>query len=150
MVNERPLALNSELILLDKVIKIDVLDMIKMYDIVVMIYIFGILFSFSFNLIFAKSVKNDFHRRHLQKNAVDSTVSNTSDSRIYFMKKVNGPGCPYTASWLIHINHFKRVMWYIDITKMEAATFNMLVLKIINLLDSLSCLKLFIDMIKLN
>lgn len=46
-------------------------------------------------------------------------------SRVYFLKKVNGAGCPYTASWLVHLNLYRKVTWYLDITKMEAATFNM-------------------------
>ena len=45
--------------------------------------------------------------------------------RIYFLKRVNGAGCPYTASWLVHINLYRKVTWYLDITKMEAATFSM-------------------------
>eukprot|EP01040_Poterioochromonas_malhamensis_P022469 gene22469-27344_t len=44
--------------------------------------------------------------------------------RIYFLKRVNGAGCPYTASWLVHINLYRKVTWYLDITKMEAATFS--------------------------
>jgi hypothetical protein len=55
----------------------------------------------------------------------ESSNDTESENRIYFLKKVGGPGCPYTASWLIHINLYRRVTWYLDITKMEAATFNM-------------------------
>lgn len=50
--------------------------------------------------------------------------SSTLNERLYFMKRLGGAGCPYTASWFIHINHFRRVTWWIDITKMEAASFN--------------------------
>lgn len=64
--------------------------------------------------------------RRLDGNNPSSNQENTVDQkRVYFLKKVNGPGCPYTASWLIHIDLYRRVTWYLDITKMEAATFNM-------------------------
>jgi hypothetical protein len=55
----------------------------------------------------------------------ESSNETEFESRVYFLKKVGGPGCPYTASWLIHINLYRKVTWYLDITKMEAATFNM-------------------------
>ena len=45
--------------------------------------------------------------------------------RIYGMKKCSGSGCPYTASWLAHVNLFRRIPWWLDSTKMEAASFNM-------------------------
>ncbi|RYH19005.1 hypothetical protein EON65_26595 [archaeon] len=48
-----------------------------------------------------------------------------SQDRIYFLKRVAGPGCPYTASWLAHVNLYRRVKYWIDITKMEAATFSL-------------------------
>ena len=47
------------------------------------------------------------------------------EERVYFMKKLAGGGCPYMASWLANVNLFRRVTWWIDITKMEAASFNM-------------------------
>jgi hypothetical protein len=43
--------------------------------------------------------------------------------RIYWLRKCSGSGCPYTASWLAHINLYKRLVWNIDNTKMEAASF---------------------------
>ena len=43
--------------------------------------------------------------------------------RIYDFKSVNGAGCPYTASWLADINLFRHIVWYVDSTKMEAASF---------------------------
>ena len=46
-------------------------------------------------------------------------------SRIYDMTKCAGAGCPYTASWLAHINLVRRLTWYLDSTKMEAASFVM-------------------------
>ena len=46
------------------------------------------------------------------------------DPRVYNMKKCKGAGCPYTASWLAHINLYRRVGWFLDSTKMEAASFN--------------------------
>ena len=39
------------------------------------------------------------------------------------MRKVSGSGCPYAASWLAHINLYKKLTWRIDNTKMEAASF---------------------------
>jgi hypothetical protein len=47
--------------------------------------------------------------------------------RVYFMKKCSGSGCPYTASWLAHTNLYKKIPWWLDSTKMEAASFNMYV-----------------------
>jgi hypothetical protein len=44
--------------------------------------------------------------------------------RIYFLKKCGGAGCPYTASWLIHVNLYRKLTWWLDVTKMEAASFN--------------------------
>lgn len=46
-----------------------------------------------------------------------------TDSRIYSFKKIHGASCAYTASWLADINLFRRVTWYLDSTKMEAASF---------------------------
>lgn len=51
--------------------------------------------------------------------------SPASKSRIYDMTKCSGAGCPYTASWLAHINLVRRLTWYLDSTKMEAASFVM-------------------------
>jgi hypothetical protein len=45
--------------------------------------------------------------------------------RVYFLKKCAGAGCPYTASWLAHVNLYKKIPWWLDSTKMEAASFNM-------------------------
>jgi len=79
-----------------------------------------------------------------------TTTSSSSDTRIYHFKKCGGAGCPYTASWLVHINLYKRANWYssssssssfityhsyyschyihyyryLDSTKMEAASFS--------------------------
>ena len=43
--------------------------------------------------------------------------------RIYSFKQVGGGGCPYTASWLAHVNLYRAITWYVDSTKMEAASF---------------------------
>jgi hypothetical protein len=60
-----------------------------------------------------------------ERRSLEEAVPEPADQkRVYFLKKVNGAGCPYTASWLIHIDHYRRITWYLDITKMEAATFN--------------------------
>jgi hypothetical protein len=48
-----------------------------------------------------------------------------SNERIYFMKRCGGAGCPYTASWLSHINLYRTIPWWLESTKMEAASFNM-------------------------
>lgn len=32
-------------------------------------------------------------------------------SRVYDLKKVDGAGCPYTASWLADVNLYRRVTW---------------------------------------
>lgn len=47
------------------------------------------------------------------------------DPRIYDLTKCAGAGCPYTASWLSHVNLYRRLTWYMDSTKMEAASFTM-------------------------
>lgn len=54
-----------------------------------------------------------------------TTEEEEDKERVYYLKKISGGGCPYTASWLIHINLYRKVPWWIDITKMEAASFNM-------------------------
>ena len=45
--------------------------------------------------------------------------SNSSEwePRIYSMKKCHGAGCPYTASWLNHINLYRKAHWWLDSTK---------------------------------
>jgi hypothetical protein len=53
-----------------------------------------------------------------------SNASADNSERIYFLKKCGGAGCPYTASWMIHIGLFRKLTWWLDITKMEAASFN--------------------------
>ena len=45
-------------------------------------------------------------------NSDNTTTSLLSDTRIYYFKKCGGAGCPYTASWLVHINLYKRANWY--------------------------------------
>jgi hypothetical protein len=45
--------------------------------------------------------------------------------RVYGGKKCRGGGCPYTASWLAHVNLYKRTGWWLDSTKMETASFNL-------------------------
>jgi hypothetical protein len=59
------------------------------------------------------------------RNGSAESEENPLQPRIYFLKKVSGPGCPYTASWLAHVNLYMRVKYWIDITKMEAATFTL-------------------------
>jgi hypothetical protein len=45
-------------------------------------------------------------------------------TRVYHFKRCRGSGCPYTASWLSHINLYRRVGWHLESTKMETASFN--------------------------
>ena len=51
------------------------------------------------------------------------TGDSTDAKRIYSFKQVGGAGCPYTASWLAHVNLYRTITWYVDSTKMEAASF---------------------------
>jgi hypothetical protein len=44
--------------------------------------------------------------------------------RVYGCKRLSGGGCPYTASWLVHVNLYKRTGWILHSTKMETASFN--------------------------
>ena len=55
--------------------------------------------------------------------AAVSTDEEGDQRRIYDFKQVGGAGCPYTASWLAHINLYRAITWYVDSTKMEAASF---------------------------
>ena len=50
--------------------------------------------------------------------------ADVDEARVYHMKKCKGAGCPYTASWLSHINLYRRVGWFLESTKMETASFN--------------------------
>ncbi len=45
-------------------------------------------------------------------------------ARVYGAKRCRGGGCPYTGSWLAHVNLYKRVGWLLSSTKMETASFN--------------------------
>lgn len=55
---------------------------------------------------------------------VNSVIDeNIDEERIYYVKRVAGAGCPYTASWLIHINLYSKTKIWLDSTKMEAASF---------------------------
>lgn len=65
------------------------------------------------------------HHEEVEEEVNGSSLILSNESRVYFMKKVSGPGCPYTASWLAHINLYRKVKYFIDITKMEAASFTM-------------------------
>ena len=37
-----------------------------------------------------------------------------NESKVYYFKKMSGATCAYTASWLAHVNLFRRVTWYAD------------------------------------
>lgn len=54
----------------------------------------------------------------------NTSVSSDDEARIYHMKKCFGAGCPYTASWLNHVNLYRKAHWWLDSTKMEAASFS--------------------------
>jgi hypothetical protein len=45
-------------------------------------------------------------------NAIEKEDDRT---RVYGFKKVNGGGCPYTGSWLAHVNLYRRVTWCDDL-----------------------------------
>lgn len=49
----------------------------------------------------------------------------TCEKSTIHLRKLGGPGCPYTASWLVHVNLYRTVRYWTDITKMEAASFTM-------------------------
>eukprot|EP01032_Pedospumella_encystans_P012089 gene12089-14008_t len=55
---------------------------------------------------------------------VSEIVEEEGKERIYGLKKCSGSGCPYAASWLAHVNLYRRIPWWLDSTKMEAASFN--------------------------
>ena len=52
--------------------------------------------------------------------AKGSETNNTNNGgpRIYFLKRCSGAGCPYTASWLAHVNLYRRIPWAMESTKM--------------------------------
>ena len=56
--------------------------------------------------------------------AKGSETNNTISSgpRIYFLKRCSGAGCPYTASWLAHVNLYRRIPWAMESTKMVELT----------------------------
>lgn len=43
--------------------------------------------------------------------------------KLYELKKCRGGGCPYAASWLLDINFYFNIHWYLWSTKMEEASF---------------------------
>jgi hypothetical protein len=55
----------------------------------------------------------------------NSSAQTNEEARIYFLRRCNGAGCPYAAAWMAHINLYRRVKWWTESTKMEAASFNM-------------------------
>jgi hypothetical protein len=46
------------------------------------------------------------------------------ESVVLQFNKVAGAGCPYTASWLVDTSLFMKAQWWMESTKMEAASFN--------------------------
>ena len=69
------------------------------------------------------SSNSSLHGINVNKTLNEISEYESEDRRIYDFKKVGGAGCPYTASWLAHINLYRRITWYLDSTKMEAASF---------------------------
>ena len=53
-----------------------------------------------------------------ETNSSSSSSSSSSGTRIYFLKRCSGAGCPYTASWLAHVNLYRRIPWAMESTKM--------------------------------
>lgn len=47
-------------------------------------------------------------------------------TRVYGFKKVNGGGCPYTGSWLAHVNLYRRVTWCDDLLSSRSIIFSYL------------------------
>ena len=45
------------------------------------------------------------------------------EERVFTLRRCSGAGCPYTASWLAHINLYKNLNWKTDSTKMETHSF---------------------------
>ena len=59
-----------------------------------------------------------------QKQEGVAASEDEDEPRVYHFRRCKGAGCPYTASWLSHINLYRRVGWFLESTKMEAASFN--------------------------
>lgn len=53
-----------------------------------------------------------------------SSDGSPEDGIVLEFSKVAGAGCPYTASWLVATNLYIKAHWWTEITKMEAASFN--------------------------
>jgi hypothetical protein len=87
--------------------------------IVWMIILLCIVMSFTINKVVSEVSSNAVQMK------TNGIIVSEDEERVYFMKRIGGAGCPYTASWLIHINLYRKTPWWIDITKMEAASFNM-------------------------
>lgn len=63
---------------------------------------------------------------HEDAQNIDALKTDEPDeSRVYDFTKCTGPGCPYTASWLAHTGLYQKTHWWMESTKMEAASFNM-------------------------
>lgn len=58
--------------------------------------------------------------RHHQKLQDDNMNGNVSQT--YVMKHDDEMGCSYMAAWFLHINRFRKISFYIDIARAEAAT----------------------------
>lgn len=54
------------------------------------------------------------------------TIHGLSSSIVHYnLKYSNDAGCSYTASWLAHINLYRRISFFVDICRAEAASFEM-------------------------
>lgn len=58
-----------------------------------------------------------------QEASADTKGESNDEERIYWLRKCSGPGCPYTASYLAHINLYRQLGWKTDSTKMETHSF---------------------------
>ena len=43
------------------------------------------------------------------ENKIEKDRESLKPARVYWLRKCSGSGCPYAASWLAHINLFKKV-----------------------------------------
>ena len=82
----------------------------------------------------ALSINNTIEYSSVEGGAVDDK------SKQYYFKKMTGATCAYTASWLAHVNLFRRVTWYALIIRNCLLPSHIWV-KYNNLQLSFSCLK---------
>ena len=52
-----------------------------------------------------------------EENSTLDQGAQDDESKVYYFKKMSGVTCAYTASWLAHVNLFRRVTWYAHIVR---------------------------------